>query len=375
MSNLEKELWTRRKSLMTCHSILENDIDQTHPAATRPDNDENCGGTESPARVANEAAENDLVQSYELAKLLFTRQDVYTDLSSNVSFQTFFCPPRHESNPILVYHHGAGSSAMTFYSLVKISHDELGYGAFLFDARGHGDSTKSDSLDFSMALLNNDFTFILNEFYTKINPSNTICLVGHSLGGSVLTHFLATKYSNEEYPTIGGLVVFDIVEELAIRALNSTEIFILRMPKSFGSYAEAVQWHLDSNLLHNYTSAKISVLHLVKESPLGVTWKCQFKSLPRYWDSWFTGMSKKFIESTKGEVSKLLILSTNETLDKELIIGQMQGKFQLIVFNNSTQTGHFIHEDAAKKCLLSVQDFIRRIELAKKIKTKNPWNH
>lgn len=43
----------------------------------------------------------------------------------------------------------------------------------------------------------------------------------------------------------------------------------------------------------------------------------------QYWASWFTGLSKKFLEAKGG---KLLILAGTDRLDKELMIGQMQGK-------------------------------------------------
>lgn len=372
MSNLEKKLWGRKKKSLTCFPIAESGVNQFEPTSGPIYTNERSGATE--LSEVSEANDKDLLQTYELAKLLFTTQEVYFDSVSNVSFQTFYCPPQDQSKPILIFHHGAGSSSMTFWNFVKMAHEELGYGAFLYDARGHGDTTKSDTFDLNLTLFTDDFVFILKCFLLKFNPSNTICLVGHSLGGSVLTNFLATKYCQEQFPTISGLVVFDIVEDLAIRALISTEAFLQRMPKSFRSYAEAIQWHLDSNLLHNYDSAKVSVFHLMKKDLSGITWKCQLKELPKYWNSWFTGMSKNFIESTNGVVSKLLILSTNETLDKELMIGQMQGKYQLIVFNNSLQTGHFVHEDASRKCMLSVQDFIRRIELSKKMRNGNIWN-
>ena len=41
-----------------------------------------------------------------------------------------------------------------------------------------------------------------------------------------------------------------------------------------------------------------------------------------FWESWFVGLSKKFLEARGG---KLLLLAGTDRLDKELMIGQMQG--------------------------------------------------
>ena len=64
------------------------------------------------------------------------------------------------------------------------------------------------------------------------------------------------------------------------------------------------------------------------------------------------GLSKKFLQARGG---KLLILAGTDRLDRELIIGQMQGKYQLVVL---PEVGHFLHEDAPAKTASSVSLFI-----------------
>ena len=56
---------------------------------------------------------------------------------------------------------------------------------------------------------------------------------------------------------------------------------------------------------------------------------------------WFTGLSGKFLSA---RTARLLILAGTERLDKELMIGQMQGKFQLVVIPG---VGHMVHEVCA----------------------------
>lgn len=59
---------------------------------------------------------------------------------------------------------------------------------------------------------------------------------------------------------------------------------------------------------------------------------------------WFTGLSSKFLSA---RTARLLVLAGAERLDKELMIGQMQGKFQLVVLAG---VGHIVHEVSHGKC-------------------------
>lgn len=68
-------------------------------------------------------------------------------------------------------------------------------------------------------------------------------------------------------------------------------------------------------------------------------------------------------------VSKLLILAGNENLDKELIVGQMQGKYQLVVFQDS---GHFIQEDSPIKTAITLIDFWKRND-SRNVVIKTNW--
>ena len=49
-------------------------------------------------------------------------------------------------------------------------------------------------------------------------------------------------------------------------------------------------------------------------------------------------MSAAFLAA---RTARLLVLAGTDRLDKELMIGQMQGKFQMVVVPN---TGHMLHE-------------------------------
>ena len=48
------------------------------------------------------------------------------------------------------------------------------------------------------------------------------------------------------------------------------------------------------------------------------------------------------------------------------MIGQMQGKYQLVVYQDS---GHFVHEDVPNKCALTLYDFWERNDRNSSINT------
>ena len=75
---------------------------------------------------------------------------------------------------------------------------------------------------------------------------------------------------------------------------------------------------------------------------------------------WFKGLSAKFLNSKAG---KLLLLAGTDRLDKPLMIGQMQGKYQLVVI---PEAGHFVHEDVPAKtaeALTELANWARALDL------------
>ncbi|XP_053952650.1 protein phosphatase methylesterase 1 [Anastrepha ludens] len=75
------------------------------------------------------------------------------------------------------------------------------------------------------------------------------------------------------------------------------------------------------------------------ESPKRYTWRIDLSKSEKYWVGWFTGLSEKFLNL---RVPKQLLLASIDGLDKTLIVGQMQGRFQMQVL---ARCGHAVHED------------------------------
>lgn len=261
---------------------------------------------------------------------------------------------------------------MTFWAISNYCvQNNMEAGFFVFDMRGHGKSSSPEPPDFSLSTLTHDLSLVVAEFHKRHAPNNPICLVGHSLGGAVTVDYIANYSTN-----VRGLVVVDIVEETAVRSLLVAPQFLNSRPQSFASKSEAVSWSLLTRFLRNLESASVSVGDLLRPVEGRLVWKADFSVMKPFWNSWFIGLSKKFILSTSS-VAKLLILSSNDTLDKDLMIGQMQGKYQLVVFNNTTNTGHFIHEDIPTQFVICILDFMRRNDnsnlLSKNAKIETLW--
>ena len=93
-------------------------------------------------------------------------------------------------------------------------------------------------------------------------------------------------------------------------------------------------------------------------SPDDYLWRIDLAKTEPYWRGWFSGMSQLFLGCN---VPKLLLLAGVDRLDKDLTIGQMQGKFQMQVL---PQSGHAVHEDAPDKVAESVANFLVRNKFA-----------
>jgi protein phosphatase methylesterase 1 len=206
------------------------------------------------------------------------------------------------------------------------------------------------SPDLSLPNLTSDFLAAINLTASNQGWSALpdIVLVGHSLGGAVV---VSLAHSGALGPALLGYAVLDVVEGSAIDALQSMHIYLSSRPSSFLSLEQGIEWHTRSRTLRNAESARISVPGLLEKEDESADagekerwkWTTDLAATQPYWEGWFVGLSKKFLEAKGG---KLLILAGTDRLDKELMIGQMQGKYQLLVLPNC---GHFVHEDEPEK--------------------------
>ncbi|GAC93985.1 hypothetical protein PHSY_001554 [Pseudozyma hubeiensis SY62] len=308
-------------------------------------------------------------------------------------------PSQQSASPspgtLFVFHHGAGFSALSYAltaaEITRTSGGEVG--VLAFDCRGHGRTrlhdVNTDPLDMSIDALSSDLTSLLSTMFPRTEEMPSLVLVGHSMGGSVVVsaaHALSAKGFNR----ITGVAVLDVVEGTAMDALSVMRSVVLGHPSGFSSVETAIRWHVDSKTIANLESARISVPPLIAPNPAfapsstvesgerdeqqevlddvssdtsrpdpkqhAYRWRADLLATEPYWPGWFQGLSSRFLSV---KTARLLLLAGTDRLDRELMIGQMQGKYQLEVI---ADVGHSLHEDAPERTARILMDFWRRNE-------------
>lgn len=297
-------------------------------------------------------------------------QELYLERPASTSrnaakFHVYLIPPKSPKAPLLVLHHGAGSSALSFGLFTKEVQKAMPeVGVLAVEAREHGsvvwgaDGT-ADS-DLSIQLLSQDLLDMLDLVRSKMAWAElpTVVLVGHSLGGAVVTHVANEGALGNK---LMGYAVLDVVEGSAMETIQHMQTYLASRPKSFATLPAAIEWHIRSRTIRNPQSARASVPSLLLQTPDGRwSWRTDLSSTQPYWENWFKGMSTKFL---KGKGAKLLILAGTDRLDKELMIGQMQGKFFMFSFFHDSffaQVSNFIHRQIPTPGFPSCRPFLTR---------------
>ncbi|EIW71846.1 hypothetical protein TREMEDRAFT_28267 [Tremella mesenterica DSM 1558] len=263
----------------------------------------------------------------------------------------------------LICHHGAGSSGLSFAMLAKEVKErgrgELG--VMSFDCRGHG-KTRTDPVDeendLSTSTLLSDFVSLIQHLFPNPIISPSLLLMGHSMGAAPI--LASAPILQEKGYKVVGVIVLDVVEGTAVEALPLMKGILSKRPQTFPSVIDAIHWHLVSNSIRNSTSARISVpSYLIPLNPgegqeTKQKWRTDLISTEPFWSGWYENLSSKFLTS---KCARLLVLAGQERLDKELMVGQMQGKFQLEVMQD---VGHYLHEDDPTKLANIILAFWKR---------------
>ncbi|KAK2155649.1 hypothetical protein NP493_2060g00006 [Ridgeia piscesae] len=295
------------------------------------------------------------------------------------------------SGPVCFFLHGGGYSGLSWAVLSKILTRLVTCRCAAIDFRGHGSSVTLDDEDLSADTLARDVGSVVEAKYGDDAPP--IILVGHSMGGAIAVHVAAKAL----IPSLMGLAVIDVVEGTALDALSSMQSFLRGRPKVFKSIEGAIEWCVKTGQTRNLEAAKVSMVGQVTriegmdntqsesdgsnpnsiqeeeeaeqpaQSPkksksdeviegqssddqvtnttpaATYTWRIDLSKTDKYWRGWFEGLSKLFLGCP---VPKMLLLAGVDRLDKDLTVGQMQGKFQMQVL---PQCGHAVHEDVPDK--------------------------
>ena len=314
------------------------------------------GNTIRPGSREQTAGENHWTNYF--AQELWPEQETE---AQSARYHVYLTPPTDpRKDPLFICHHGAGASGLSFAVFAKEVRQRLpNAGILSLEARAHGSVVTSKSsgeeiADFSIATLAADALAMINLTVAQLSWSSLppTILLGHSLGGAIVTD-LAANFALGT--ALVGFSVLDVVEGSALEALGHMKTYLASRPGIFGSVEEAVQWHTRSRTIRDAESAAVSVPSLLMQLPSGkFTWRTDLNATAPYWSNWFTGMSEKFL---RGRGAKMLVLAGTDRLDKELMIGQMQGKFQLVAL---PEAGHFVQEDVPARTAELAVEFYRR---------------
>lgn len=179
-------------------------------------------------------------------------QELYLKVSrptENVVYHVYITPPTAKG-PLLVTHHGAGSSGLSFALFASEVRKALpNAGVLSFDARGHGetvvetlvDPSENNVLDLSLNTLSGDLLDVINVTKTEMAWPELpgLVLIGHSVGGAVVTDVAASGKLGD---AVLGYAVLDVVEGSAIDALQSMQSYISTRPKTFSSITSGIEW-------------------------------------------------------------------------------------------------------------------------------------
>ncbi|KAK4105877.1 alpha/beta-hydrolase [Parathielavia hyrcaniae] len=224
--------------------------------------------------------------------------------------------PGKPPGPLFVTHHGAGSSGLSFAVLSAEIRKRLpSAGILSLDARGHGQTTTTTTThhsamsaledeeeaagrgsgkaeDLTLSTLAADLLAVITLTQSAMHwPAlPPIILVGHSLGGAVVTELAfslarqrsssSSKASSSSSTTttpppqtttgtttttattkmdLLGYAVLDVVEGSALDALQSMHAYLATRPAGFDTLLDAVEWHVRSRTVRNAVSARASV--------------------------------------------------------------------------------------------------------------------
>ena len=243
-----------------------NDLRQTSPSDSSSASSASSTGTivPSPSRNLFERPKSTITKTSRTSPLpwndFFSQELYFTNPNdAGVTHHAYLSPPS-SNGPLIVTHHGAGSSGLSFAAFFQSLSKLLpSAGILSVDARVHGLTTTSSStpLDLTLPTLSSDLLFVLSSTATQLSWSTLppILLIGHSLGGAVITHLASTMPP----PSLLGFIVLDVVEGSAMDGLTSMESFLLTRPTSFPAIPSAIDWHLRSRTIRNTISARVSV--------------------------------------------------------------------------------------------------------------------
>ena len=209
-----------------------------------------------------------------------------------------------------------------------------------------------------------DIAAVVTAVYAPASPP-PLLVAGHSLGGALAIRLTASKL----LPVIGCLCV-DLVEGTAIASMDHIRASVSSRPTAFPSLPSAIEWTLRSSIVLNIESARVSVPPQLVPAPQSLgeagpgsgayVWRTDLLASERHWEGWFRGLSAMFLGCA---CPKMLVLASVDRMDREMAVGQMQGKLQVEVVRD---VGHQLHEDKPREVARLILEWTQRQQMGRR---------
>ena len=238
-------------------------------------------------------------------------------------------------------------------------------------------------MDLPADVLIQDTVMLLNQIVmTRELQDVPALLVGHSMGGAIAAKVAATH----AIASLQGVLVVDVVEGTALSSLHHMRRILEDRPTKFPSPERAVQWAVSHQQPKSMESARLSIPDQLQRAPVPTSasapdsthdngggaaasnaseshpsgpwiWRTNLLATEPSWRGWFEGLTAAFLHCG---MAKGLIVAGQDRLDKDMMIAQMQGKFQHILFPH---VGHCMHEDAPETMAKTLLEFAKHYQL------------
>ena len=94
--------------------------------------------------------------------------------------------------------------------------------------------------------------------------------------------------------------------------------------------------------------------------PFAFAWRTPLARSAPHWPGWYRGLSALFLGSLPAGLPRALIAAGADRLDRALTVGQMQGRFQLVLVSGA---GHCVQEDAPLAVAGAMAQLARRFRV------------
>lgn len=319
--------------------------------------------------------------------------------------------------PVLVLLHGGGYSGLTWALFTDEIMKKIQCKVLAIDLRGHGETETKDDDDLSIDTMTNDIVGIVDHLY---GTSETIIFIGHSMGGALATHCAHKMQTCAGLVVIDVVegTAMDSLSSMQTFLKNRPACFMSIEHAIQWCYRSSQTHNLDAarvsmpGQIKNTTTGKLASYELsenpnivpvpdaviagelAKQTVSGIatiseeededggqsccqnpnlnknadtsdmappkctySWRINLSKTEVHWKGWFQGLSELFLNTP---APKLLLLANIGGLDTSLTVGQMQGKFQMVVL---PRCGHAIHEDLPERVADMIASYLVRQKL------------